>query len=58
MQLLSMFFLGYNYARKIDPSSINQKRDVYKSIEFNHLNYIGDPINTVRMFNDKNGWMS
>jgi len=26
---------------------------VYKSINFKKLNYIGDPLNTIKIFNDK-----
>ena len=39
--------------RRLIPVLLLKNGMLYKTIKFNHLTYIGDPINTVRIFNDK-----
>lgn len=40
-------------ATRVIPCLLLKNRDLVKTINFKHPNYIGDPINTVRIFNDK-----
>jgi cyclase len=41
------------FRSRLIPIILIENRGLYKSIKFKNHRYIGDPLNTIRLFNDK-----
>jgi len=41
------------FRSRLIPIILIEKRGLYKSIKFKTHRYLGDPLNTIRLFNDK-----
>lgn len=39
--------------KRVIPCLLMKNRELYKSIKFKNYNYIGDPLNAIKLFNDK-----